>query len=260
MIHVCIDHCPLPSQLMETSSSRFPADYSHLMCGSMLKIVLMSTRDTLVWLSYNNIWTINTYGHFTIPTKRTILLYKCSPYTHIPVYTPRPVSEITGVIISLLCLQGDCTQVSSINDHKDYIMVTKALTVLGFKAAEVKVHTQTEIDTLQGGVESVGRETQTVCNTRQGKEIVLMWEHLEVNVDSLVQTRGQDMWQEIEQLEISLVFTNQIPSYICSCCSVCGVWWLPFYTWETWNSGAMVEHQPASRTRSKPALWPRYVQ
>ena len=29
-------------------------------------------------------------------------------------------------------------------------------------------------------------------------------------MDSLVQTRGQDMWQEIEQLEISLVFTHQL--------------------------------------------------
>ena len=34
---------------------------------------------------------------------------------------------------------------SSINDHKEYITVTKALAVLGFSAAEVKVYTATAI-------------------------------------------------------------------------------------------------------------------
>ena len=40
-------------------------------------------------------------------------------------------------------------------------------------------------------------------------------------------------------------------------CSVCGVWWLPFYTWGTWSSGEMVRHMPASKILSKPSLWPR---
>ena len=42
--------------------------------------------------------------------------------------------------MNIINVQGECNQVSSINDHKDYLTVTKALTVLGFSAAEVKVH------------------------------------------------------------------------------------------------------------------------
>ena len=36
-------------------------------------------------------------------------------------------------------LQGDCTRVSTIDDHKDFVIVKKALSVLGFSDTEVRV-------------------------------------------------------------------------------------------------------------------------
>ena len=41
--------------------------------------------------------------------------------------------------------------------------------------------------------------------------------------------------------------------------SVCGVLWLPFYTWAIWSSGAMDRPWLTFRTLHRHAQWPRYV-